>query len=690
MTASAEAETKVFRWAWLRRHGPAAFGVLLLVLALYVVQREFRGLSVADIRRAMAAIPPRALWIAGGYTVLAYLVLAIYDRLGSIYAGHKVSWPRSFLASFCGYSLAHNLGFSAVSGAAVRYRLYSAWGLSPVEIAKVVGFTSLTFGLGGMALGGLVLVFEPEVVPWLGAHLPRWALQCLAIPLWGINIAYIVLSRFVHRLRIFGHEIELPGLRMALVQTGLATVDVAVTAAIFYALLPPLAEAGHLTFLRFVGIYLAAYASGILAHVPGGIGVFDGVVLLGLQPYIPAPQVIGALFVFRLYYYVVPLFIAGILFAGFEIAQRRAVLRRLGAFGAGSESLEVPAIASLVALAGALLIFLGALPVRETALARWAGETAAVASHFAASILGSLLLVMAYGLLRRLSMAWWVALPLLLAGAAIARLRGEAWWLWGPFLLLALLLATMRGAFYRDARLVREPLSGEALAPLAAVAVCGLTLALVAYGGRVSDASWWGVVLSPMAPDSLRFTVGLTGVLLLVGMLRLLRPARLRVAPWTPETRARLAALGALAPVQADGAVFGEAGQAGFAFLRREGIWLALGDPAGATRDRISAIWRFRDLAERAGADVAFWRVGPELLRVYGDIGLATVPLGASEHGAPVYLALRAERDLDRLRTLLPPAMQREVEEAHQQARGGVAAYWRPPHPRRAQRRVGP
>ena len=117
--------------------------------------------------------------------MLAYLVLAIYDKLGSIYAGRPVSWPKSFLASFCGYSLAHNLGFAAVSGAAVRYRLYSAWGLTPLEIAKVVGFTSLTFGLGGMALGGLVLLVEPEVVPWFGSHLPHWALQAMVVPLWG-------------------------------------------------------------------------------------------------------------------------------------------------------------------------------------------------------------------------------------------------------------------------------------------------------------------------------------------------------------------------------------------------------------------------------------------------------------------------------------------------------------------------
>ncbi|MFM7304969.1 MAG: phosphatidylglycerol lysyltransferase domain-containing protein, partial [Alphaproteobacteria bacterium] len=103
----------------------------------------------------------------------------------------------------------------------------------------------------------------------------------------------------------------------------------------------------------------------------------------------------------------------------------------------------------------------------------------------------------------------------------------------------------------------------------------------------------------------------------------------------------------------ADGAVFGEAGRAGFAFLKRDGVWLALGDPVGEARDRVSAIWRFRDLCEAAQVDPAFWRVGPELLRIYSDIGLTALPL-EPDGAAPRYLVCRAERDLDSLRPLLP------------------------------------
>jgi uncharacterized membrane protein YbhN (UPF0104 family) len=638
-------------WPILRRHGPTVFGLALLVGAIYVVQREFRGLSVADIGIALAAIPPSALWIAGGLTILAFAVLTIYDRLGSVYAGHPVSYGRTSLASFVSYTLAHNLGFAAVSGAAVRYRFYAAWGLTPLEIAKIVAFTSLTYGLGGFALGGLVLMVHPDILPWLPDHVPNWAMQVLALVLWAIVLTYIVLSRIVSSIRIFGHEIKLPGLKMALAQVALASVDVAITAAIFYTLLP---SAPGLTFIIFLGIYVAGYTAGIAASVPGGLGVFDGFMLLALQPYLPPSHAVGALLLFRLYYYIIPLFVAGGLFAAFELTQRRAALGKLTANLRGGEALEAPALASLIGLGGMVLIFVGALPVKGTLMEEWAGPTAAIASHFAASVVGSLLLLIGYGMIRRLRVAMQLGLLLLLNGAAILWLRGEAWWLWGAFLLVFALLAATRGAFYRDARLLSETVSAETTLALGAGAACAITLALVAYDGAVADASWWQVVLSAAAPDSLRFTVGLSAILLLVALQRLLRPARNPVLAYTADIRARLSSLGAVAPAIADGAVFGDAGSAGLAFLKRDGVWLALGDPGGEARDRISAIWRFRDLCEAAGVEPAFWGIGSELQRVYADVGLTVFPMGGTSTVPPSFIACRVERDIDNLRLLLP------------------------------------
>ena len=187
---------------------------------------------------ALSAIPARALVISFVWTVLSYGVLTLYDRLGTIYAGHKVSYGRVAFASFCAYALSHNLGFAAVSGAAVRYRLYAHWGLTPIQIAKTVAFCSLTFGLGGMVLGGAILFIEPTAVPFFGQHVHVAVLYAVGALLWAIVIGYVTLSRILGSVCLFGHQIGLPGWRMAILQVLLATVDVAITASIFYALLP--------------------------------------------------------------------------------------------------------------------------------------------------------------------------------------------------------------------------------------------------------------------------------------------------------------------------------------------------------------------------------------------------------------------------------------------------------------------
>src|SRR6185312_15651941 len=201
--------------SWVRRL-PALIGVALLVGAIYVVQREFRHLRLADIGQALGSIPSHALVFSLGWTVLSYFVLTFYDRLGTIYAGHKVSYGRVAFASFCAYALSHNLGFAAVSGAAVRYRLYAHWGLTPLQIAKTVAFCSLTFGLGGMVLGGAILFFEPRSVPFFGQHLPLVVLYGAGALLWAIVIGYVTLSRIVGSVRLFGHALNLPGWRMAI------------------------------------------------------------------------------------------------------------------------------------------------------------------------------------------------------------------------------------------------------------------------------------------------------------------------------------------------------------------------------------------------------------------------------------------------------------------------------------------
>lgn len=664
------------------RHLPALLGVALLIGAIYVVQREFRHLKLAEIKVALGAIPLSALAIAFGWTVLSYGVLTFYDRLGTIYAGHKVRYRRVAFASFCAYALSHNLGFAAVSGAAVRYRLYSHWGLTPVQIAKVVAFCSLTFGLGGLVLGGSILFFEPRALPFFGSRLPMWAFWAIGAAMWGIVAAYVTISRVAGAITFRGTTFSLPSWRMAVVQVALASVDVAVTSAIFYALLPN--EPG-LTFVRFLACYLASYSAGLLANLPGGIGVFDTAMLLGLEPYLAPPQILGAILVFRLCYYVIPLFLAGSLFAGNEILLRGGALMKAGAIGRGAQSLArmsepdfaVAAAVGVVSLCGVLLLSLGVLDNRPdfAMIDPDFLDIAANAGQFVPSLIGAALMVLAVGLSQRVTLAWGSTLALLLIGAIYMAAQGDELWVSAVLILAAITVAPFREAFYRHARLLTGPMEPGVLVPLMALTVC--VFALAAFEPRVrlmDENSWWEIILSPRVPNSLRLVMALSVGLALLAIVRLLRPGHVTWLPWAGEGRLRYAAMGVMPPVLADGIVMGEAGRAGIPFRRMGRVMLGLGDPAGAPSDSVSAIWRLRDLAAQEGLDPAVWRAGPNLLKVYGGLGLTALPLGADGLLLPescgdtpvseLYLCCVAERDLATLIPQLPVLAGVALEEA--------------------------
>ncbi len=592
---------------------PALLGAALLFAALFAVRRTFHDLRLATVGRALAAIPPATLALAAAFTVASYAGLTLYDRLGTIYAGRRVGYRRVAFASFCAYALSHSLGFAAVSGAAVRYRLYAQWGLTPRQIARVVAFCSLTFGLGGMVLGGAILFLRPRAVPVLGA-LPLAAVYAGGALLWGIVALYVGLARLVGTLHLFGHAIELPGFRMALAQVALATADVALTATIFWVLLPPAPGLGWLVFL---GVYVAAYSAGLAANVPGGLGVFDSAVLFGLAPFIPAPRVVAAIVVYRLCYYVVPLFLAGALFAGNEALLRGAALlgarpRRL--HGVPAPEFALTGAIATVGLSGVLLLGLGVLVPPPAA---------GLAARFGPSVLGAVLVLLGAALARRVTVVWWLALLALAAGTLLVVHRGDPTWVALVPAASALMLMPFRARFYRPARWFGGRLDGATAASLLALVVGVLGLALFRHASPAS--------LGP------RVSLALTVIPGLLALWFLLRPGRVRAEPWDDAARARLAPPAGLpAP---EGVVWGEAGRAGIPFRRVGRVLLGLGDPTGAEADRISAIWRLRDLAAQEGRDPAVWRAGEGLLRVYADLGLTALPLGAdglpAEDAAP-------------------------------------------------------
>ena len=229
-----------------------------------------------------------------------------------------------------------------------------------------------------------------------------------------------------------------------------------------------------------------------------------------------------------------------------------------------------------------------------------------------------------------MTLAWGASILLLMMAAAICLAQEQPAWIAGSEILAALLMLPFRGAYYRHARLLSEPLEPGTALPLVAMAACVLAFAQLEPDFRYLDrSSWWQVVLTSALPDRLRVSVLLLVIVFLLATWRLIRPGRVVWLPWSGDGQQRFESLGGDASTTADGVVLGETGRSCIAFRRVGGLLLGLGDPTGGARDRISAIWRLRDLAIQEGRNTAVWRAGPEMLDVWGDIGLTAWPLGA-------------------------------------------------------------
>ncbi|MEK1904354.1 MAG: bifunctional lysylphosphatidylglycerol flippase/synthetase MprF, partial [Pseudomonas sp.] len=433
-------------------------------------------------------------------------------------------------------------------------------------------------------------------------------------------------------IRLGKSSLRLPGLRLSLLQLLITLVDVCAAAGVLYLLLPDAPPLG-----AFMLVYLLALAAGVLSHVPGGVGVFEAVLLAAFAGQLGAAPLAAALLLYRLIYIGLPLVIACLLLLGNEARQY---------FPAGRQALRVaagpaaPVLALLVFLSGIVLLFSGVTPsvdVRLEHLSFLIPHRLIDASHLAASLVGVLCLLLAHGLRRRLSAAWALTLILLLIGAALSLLKGFDWEEASLLSLTALLLAAFRQAFYRPSRLLEMPFSPATLVASLCVLAAAVWLMLFAYQDVPYEHElWWQFAVDADAPRALRAT--LASGMLLGGLLLawLLRPTPPSIDLPSEADRQRANAI-TLASEQPDGGMaltgdkallFHPAGDAFLMFALQGRSLVALFDPIGPVAQRAELIWQFRDLCDRHHARPVFYQVRAENLPFYMDIGLTAVKLG--------------------------------------------------------------
>jgi glycosyltransferase 2 family protein len=302
------------RMTWLKR----VAAVAVLGLAAFLIYRTLSGYSFDEIVQSVQAIPPLRLLFALAFAAGSYFCLSWFDWLAVRYAGKPLPYRRCALASFCSLSLGHNIGFAALSSGAIRYRFYSRWGLTAGEIAKVVIFCGVTVGVGMITLGGVALLLRPDLAARMIGLTQPLALALGAVCL-GVSAAYVIVSallRGARTLKIRNWSLPMPPWKFALAQIGIGSANYVCVAGCLH---QTLSAAGDVPYLAVAAAYVIANTSALITHVPGGLGVVESVVMFLL----PGAGVIGALVMFRVIYYLVPLCTGGPLFALTEIYYRR-------------------------------------------------------------------------------------------------------------------------------------------------------------------------------------------------------------------------------------------------------------------------------------------------------------------------------------------------------------------------------
>lgn len=385
-----------------RSPGPF-LGATLFIAALLILYHELRDYHYHEIVQSLRTIPDFHLIAALALTVANYIIMTGYDSLAFRYIKHPLSYRKISLASFVGYAFSNNMGLSMIAGSSVRYRLYSTWGLSAHEITKVVLFYTLTLWLGLFTIGSAVFLLKPLSIPVL-LHIPFNTVFPLGIILFFLLLGYLLMITIRKKsISIRGWEFPIPSLKLSFFQIILSSLDWMLAGSVLYVLI---SQNGGISFPTFLGIYLLGQIAGLVSQVPGGLGVFETVLVVILSQKQPAPSLVAALLAYRIIYYLIPLGIAAILLGTHEALYKRKILKKVvHAFGSWGAELT-PRILSLTTfLGGIILLFTGALPsapYRLIWLKSFIPLPLMEISHFFGSLVGLGLLLLARGLQRRL------------------------------------------------------------------------------------------------------------------------------------------------------------------------------------------------------------------------------------------------------------------------------------------------
>lgn len=610
--------------------------VAILAGAFFLLYNQVKNFHYHDLANQVKSYPRWTIALALAITAFNYFILTFYDVLAFRYVKQELPYRNIALASFMSYVFSYNIGLSLFGSSAIRYRFYASWHIDGNDIAKIIAFCVSTFWIGLATMGGLSLAFTPlsaSLFPKLGL----WT-KILGIVMVLMVVLYgLACFRQTRALHFKSLSIGFPSPKISLLQILVSSLDWVLAASVFYVLLPSTRP----SFLAFVGIFVIAQLAGATSHVPGGLGVFDSLIMLSLSASVRSDVLFGILIVYRAIYYLTPLLAAIITFVVREAFAFRKHIEKGTRLAIRAVSPFIPtALSLLVFFSGAVLMFSVATPSikqRLLMLDPFIPLQILELSHFAASLTALGLLIIADALRRRVDIAYYLTLLLLGIGALFSLLKGLDW---EEALVLSSVLLIMlpaRPLFNRHASLIAPTSVVQWSITVATVLAAALLLGLFSYKHvQYSNESWWVFALEKDAPRFLRASLGI-GIMSLVVSLRILlspvprmehvtladcREAVLSILAVSPNSEANLALLG-------DKYFFFDKEKTAFLMYGESGRSLVvMGDPVGKKEAFQELVWSFYEKTRQQGARVVWYEISAAYLPVFIELGMHIFKIG--------------------------------------------------------------
>ena len=615
----------------------AIVAVTITAFAFYLLHHFTIDISLDEVIADIRNTSDYEILLAISATIISFVAIACYEILAvRTIAPGKVSIPTAAWAGIAGFAISDVAGFHVLTGGALRYRVYSRKGLEIAPISQIVALSWMSLWLGMFFLIGCALAFYPRglmAMQSLPVDVVR-GIGFFILALYAVYFLWVATGKRILTLR--GLHLQLPGLPTSVMQLLAGVVDIAASAATLYVLLPS-DIAGSVS--GYFVIYISAVILGAISHSPGGLGVFEATIMAGLGV-TGRPDVLGALILYRLIYYFLPLVPVALALLFLElVAGRKAIGQSVRELSKASEPLIPPLVAGLTFVGGLILLFSGSLPasaLRHEWIRLVLPLPFVESTHLLASLVGVALLVIAHGLIRRRQSAFNLAIALLAAGTVFALTKGLDYEEAAILAVIVVLLLPFRSAFYRTSGVSLLAVTPFWFGVIAITIGAAVWLGFFAYRHvDYSDQLWWAFSWRGDAPRFLRASVAIVAALFALGLFMILNRRSLPVVPDThvpdsvrhlveqsPVSDSTLALLGDKHfLVSEDESAFLMYGVSG-------GSYIAKGDPVGDPQQGAALAWRFREMADQSGYRTAFYSVGPENLSLYLDMGLSVLKIG--------------------------------------------------------------